>query len=662
MTSSGSGRSLSENRRAHPAVPRERKAGSSAGAPTTNIDVVCNLLNGLYYSCAVEKGEISPYSTIGDISKITTPPILFSQAAPQQVRIDPQCEATLERHRARLLSGNTSQALLWLMFPDGGRCCIRDTAEPKFDANGHLWQIVGFVQEVTTASVAPPIVTAGDPWRKALQSIDLGVALWDTQDRLLLCNRTFLNLYEFVAPHLTPGLRYAEFLRIIGNTREFAIDGSLDDWVERSLRSYQNNEMTEQLLADGRCFEITAKSAQEDGVVTTVQDVTILKRGERALRKAKELAEVASTAKSRFLSAANHDLRQPLSTLKILIYNSMTTDDEAQRKDLLHAMDISVSIMEDLLGALLQVGQLDSGRIVPRFTSFPVSRLIERLSIEFSHQFREKGLQLRAVVSHATIKSDSALLERVVSNFVANALRYTTSGKVLLGCRRAGSHLRIEVWDTGCGISEEHQKRIFDEFYQVANQGTRQKKGLGLGLNIAQRLSQLLEQKITVRSVVGRGSMFAIEVPLGDIWTSEIGVAEISEGIGGQFSGLKVLMVEDNEILREAQQQLLERWGVGVTAARNSTEAVELAQAMGYIPGLLLVDYRLPEGIPGTEVIGKIRAALGTAVPGIIMTADTDPAVINEIKSLGYPVLIKPVSPPQLRVLMHNMLYEPPDA
>jgi len=502
---------------------------------------------------------------------------------------------------------------------------------------------------------------AGDSERRALQSIDLGVALWDAQDRLILCNRTFTDLYGFVSPRIVPGLSYPAFLQLIGDTREFAIGGPVEDWIGHSLKSYRNHEMTEQLLADGRSFEIIAKPAEDSGFVTTVQDVTILKRGERALRKAKELAEAASTAKSRFLSAANHDLRQPLSTLKILIYNCMTTDEEAQRKDLLHAMDISVSIMEDLLGALLQVGQLDSGRIVPRFTSFPVSRLIERLSIEYSHQVREKGLQFRAVMSHVTIKTDSALLERILSNFIANALRYTAYGKVLLGCRRVGSKLRIEVWDTGCGIPKEHEKRIFDEFYQVENQGTRQKKGLGLGLNIAQRLAQLLELKIEVRSAVGRGSRFSIEVPLGDIWTSEIGVAEISEGIGGQFSGLKVLMVEDNEILRQAQQQLLERWGISVTAARDSGEAVEVAKAMDGLPGLLLVDYRLPEGIPGTHVIGQVRAALGSAVPGIIMTADTDPALINEIKAQGYPVLIKPVSPPQLRVLMHNMLYEPRD-
>jgi len=494
----------------------------------------------------------------------------------------------------------------------------------------------------------------------ALQSIDLGVALWDAQDRLVLCNRTFTDLYGFVAPRIVPGLPYSEFLRLIADTREFAIDGSVEHWIGHSLQFYRNNEMAEQLLADGRCFEVTAKPAGESGSVTTVQDVTVLKRGERALRKAKELAETASTAKSRFLSAANHDLRQPLSTLKILIYNCMTTDEEAQRKDLLHAMDVSVSIMEDLLGALLQVGQLDSGRIVPRFTSFPVSRLIERLSIEYSHQAREKGLQFRAVMSHVTIKTDSALLERILSNFIANALRYTSYGKVLLGCRRVGSKLRIEVWDTGCGIPKEYEKRIFDEFYQVANQGTRQKKGLGLGLNIAQRLAQLLEHKIEVRSVVGRGSMFAIDVPLGDIWTSEIGVAEISEGIGGQFSGLKVLMVEDNEQLRQAQQQLLERWGISVTAARDPEHAIEVAKAMEEPPGLLLVDYRLPEGIPGTEVIRNVCEALGGDVPGIIMTADTDPALISEIKSLGYPVLIKPVSPPQLRVLMHNLLYEPP--
>jgi signal transduction histidine kinase len=503
---------------------------------------------------------------------------------------------------------------------------------------------------------APPMP---DQLQAGLDAIDYGLALWTAHGRLAWCNVKFRELFHGIATCLAPGLSHDEFLDRLAHSNELATELSTQEWIARGVAEFEQGGIAEQMLSDGRFYEISRSVAAGGLRVIVVHDITPLKRGERALRQAKELADAADRTKSRFLRAANHDLRQPLATLKILIYNCMTTEDDRHRQDLLHAMDISVGIMEDLLGALLNIGQLDAGKIVPRITTFQVSRLLERLEVEFGHQAAEKGLSFGVVHSHVAISSDRALLERVISNFVANAIRYTEVGRVLLGCRRVGDSLRIEVWDTGPGIAADHRERIFEEFYQVHDIRRRGQKGLGLGLNIAKRLATLLGHAVDVRSWPGHGSMFAITVPLGDVWHSEIGEPEISEMIGGEFVGINVLVVEDDDILRQAVKELLERWGIAVHAVHDLEQAEALIRDHGFVPRLVVCDYRLRSGIDGTDVVLGIRNLLGQAVPSIIVTADTDPKLIAQIRERGFPVLIKPVSPPRLRVLMHNLVYEP---
>lgn len=322
-------------------------------------------------------------------------------------------------------------------------------------------------------------------------------------------------------------------------------------------------------------------------------------------------------------------------------------------------MGVAASIMEDLLGALLQIGQLDAGRIQPRITSFQLSDLFERLQIQFGHQAQSKGIRLRFVTPNKTVSTDRALLERILSNFVANAIRFTEVGGVLVGCRKEGRGLRIEVVDTGRGIKEEHRERVFDEFYRVADESRAQKKGLGLGLNIVRRLADLLEHPVKLRSEWGKGSTFSIWVPLGNIWHSDAGfLADISEAVAGEFAGTPVLLVEDDEILRESMFRLLRRWGIDVHPAANEDEALQLISEGAVSPKLIIADYNLMTRT-GIHVINAIRAVVGEETPAIVVTADAEPKVINSIREAGVPVLIKPVSPPRLRVLMHNLLFEP---
>ncbi|GGC77128.1 hybrid sensor histidine kinase/response regulator [Chelatococcus reniformis] len=494
--------------------------------------------------------------------------------------------------------------------------------------------------------------------RTGLDAIPAGVAVWSGERRLAYCNRAFREALNPAPGAIHDGMAFLDFLRLVGRSNEWILPGGADEWVAAEEGDFGVDKSHEIGLADGRTVEVVQRAIAAGGMVTTVNDVTAVKRSEGALRRAKEAAEATDEAKSRFLRAANHDLRQPLATLKILIYGCMSEQDPEHRADMLHAMDIAASVMEDLLGALLQIGQLDAGRIQPRVTTFQLAQVFERLAIQFRHQAQEKGLTLRFVSSRSTVTTDRALLERILSNLLANAIRYTELGGIVVGCRRAGRALRIEVTDTGRGIASEHQERIFDEFYRIPDNARRQKTGLGLGLNIVRRLGDLLGHPVTLRSVPGRGSVFAVTVPVGNVWLSDMGEPEISETIGGEFVGIRVLLIEDDDVLRQTMKQLLERWGIEVLAAADEAAALREVGAGRPPPRLIIADYTLKQRT-GVAIVAAIRRAAGIAIPAIVVTADTEPRVVAHVREAGLPILIKPVSPPRLRVLMHNLLFEP---
>jgi two-component system, sensor histidine kinase len=489
-----------------------------------------------------------------------------------------------------------------------------------------------------------------------LDAIDNGILVWSPDRLLVYVNEGFRRNCDLP---VSLGMRYDEYAATVAHSREWMVPGDPEQWAGDAIRDFGLTKEADYQFAAGNIMHVAQRPSLLGGMAVTFTDVTAVKRNERELREAKEIAEETDEAKSRFLRAANHDLRQPLASLKILIYSCVREQDEEQRSELLHAMGVAASIMEDLLGALLQIGQLDAGRIQPRITSFQLAELFERLQIQFRHQAQEKGLRLTFVGPNKTVSTDRALLERILSNFVGNAVRFTETGGVLVGCRKEGRGLRIDVVDTGRGIKEEDRERVFDEFYRVADDKRAQKKGLGLGLNIAKRLADLLEHPIRLRSQVGKGSIFSVWVPLGNIWHSDIGAAaDISEAVAGEFAGTPVLLVEDDEILRDSMTQLLRRWGMDVHPAANEDDAVRLVSEASVSPKLIIADYNL-QTRTGLDVITAIRRVAGNETPAIVVTADAEPKVVGGIRAAGVPVLIKPVSPPRLRVMMHNLLFEP---
>ncbi len=496
---------------------------------------------------------------------------------------------------------------------------------------------------------APPQTNSGATDAAILDAIGNPVAVWDARMCFIRGNAAFRRRFGALVPADDTELTQTGFLRALAASGQLV---QAPDPVRQDLAG------CEFLFTDGQILKVESWPLPAGGEVTAFTDITETWRTQRALERAYDKAAGADQSKSRFLRAANHDLRQPLASLKILIYSCMAAETEKERQDTLHAMDVSVSIMEDLLGALLNIGQLDAGKVEPRIQTFQLSTVFDRLQIQFGQLAREKGLDLRIVQSRAAIQTDRSLLERILSNFVGNAIRYTEFGRVLIGCRRHGRFLRIEVHDTGIGIAPEHEEKIFDEFFRVAEQQPA-RHSLGLGLNISRRLAEVLGHRISLRSAPGKGSMFALDVPLGDIWHSSIGEAEINERLGGEFAGLNCLVMEDDRMLRDALITMLQRWGIEVQVLEHFTDIPAAIAALPVAPEIILTDFRLRGGVLGTDVVHQINDALELPCPAIVITADTGPELIRSIRSQGFPVLIKPVSPSGLRVIMHNILFEP---
>ena len=631
---------------------------------SSNVDrfsVAASLLDCLAYAVRIDKrGKPTTIWHAGSVRDLTTPPAtLHFTAGGGAAKIAAPDTETFEAHWKKLMSGIKSVEEYRMVLANGSTRWVREAATPVHDRQGALVEIIGSVQDITDVRSAATAVLDEGLILDAFRQSEFGMAFWDQTDCLLVYNPKFVEYFHAISAYLEPGLSHKKFLELASSIGEIFSGSDRQSWIDERQRLHLQGGSSEIMLPDGRCLQFKEDVIAASGSVTMITDLSAQRRGEQALRQAKEVAEAANATKSRFLRAANHDLRQPLATLKILIYSCMTEDDKEHLKDLLHAMDISASIMEDILGALLQVGQLDAGKITPRKTNFQVAPFLERIRLQFQHQAVEKGLQLRVLSNQATIVSDRALLERVISNFVANAIRHTVSGKILVGCRKLESGLRMQVHDTGCGISKDHLDAIFEEFYQVPGEHTKRKQGLGLGLSIAQRIAQILGHPIRVTSQLGKGSTFSLDLPLGDIWKSHVGEPEVSEAIGGQFAGTKALVIEDDEILRDTLSKLLERWGVDIRQAAGAEDLSAIIEAGNWTPDLLLADYRLRHGARGTEIARTVRERVAGDLPCIVMTADTDPALISQIRSENFPLLIKPVNPPQLRVMMHNLLFEP---
>ena len=368
-------------------------------------------------------------------------------------------------------------------------------------------------------------------------------------------------------------------------------------------------------------------------------------------------AEAANRAKSRFLAAASHDLRQPMHALGLYAAVLEQKVNQPEVQGLVGKINASVEALESLFSELMDISRLDAGVLKSNVSEFPIARLFERLDAQFSPQAQTKGIALRIRRSGAWISSDPVLLERILINLVANAIRYTPQGRVLVGCRRRSGMLRIEVWDTGIGIADGELPRIFDEFYQVGNAERDRSQGLGLGLAIVRRVGSLLNHRIGVASSQGKGSCFSVEVPrvrhAPAPMTAHLTTADVRGDPG------KMLLVIDDELaVRDSMAELMREWGYDVIAAGSLEEGLREISAANRRPDAVVADYRLGGGATGLDAIRRLEQEFGPGLPAAVITGDIAPERLVEFRESGYRHLHKPVLPVKLRELVRTLLAE----
>jgi len=373
------------------------------------------------------------------------------------------------------------------------------------------------------------------------------------------------------------------------------------------------------------------------------------------LQNAKFDAERANKAKSVFLASASHDLRQPLNAMQMYI---AALQSKVKDKEILRIIEdinsVSISTAR-LLNALLDVSELEVGAIKPRHEIFSVNNILISIFQSFLPLAKDKELDFRIVPSSLYVRSDPALLERILGNFMSNAIRYTNKGSVLIGCRKRGDKVSIEVWDTGCGISDDQMSLIYEDFYQVENKERDRGKGLGLGLALAKRLADSLEHTIDSKSSLGSGSCFSVSVDLAEN-KADKNQSEIFMNIMN-LSGINILLVEDDIDVLKATKQLLESWGCKVKTARNKDEVMNLIKENPYNnPDIILADNRLPGDLSGIDITYLIQEKLQTSIPCVIMTGDVERNHVQSIIDQGFPVLLKPIQPAKFRAMLSHLI------
>jgi PAS domain S-box-containing protein len=388
-----------------------------------------------------------------------------------------------------------------------------------------------------------------------------------------------------------------------------------------------------------------------------VRDITERKRIDEALRAAKEAAERANLSQSKFLAAASHDLRQPVQALVLFASALETKIFGSPAASLLGDMKGSLDALNMLLDALLDVSRLDAGTIAPRETNFALSTLTERLLAEFAPLAGDKNIDIKAIHSSAIVRTDPTLLCRIIGNFLSNAVRYTSQGRILLGCRRRGRKLRIQVLDSGIGIPAHLHSEIFKEFYQIGNSERDRDKGLGLGLAIVDRLSRLLRCPVAVRSKEGRGSAFSVDVPLVG-FNKSTNVVYLKPDYPREIIREKgiVFVIDDEASVLKGLQLVIEDWGYTVHTARTELEAIDILSGCGQAPDIVIADYRLRGICTGADVIQHIREVFSRPIPGILITGDTAPERIKEANTHGLILLHKPIHPSELHVAISDIL------
>jgi len=510
----------------------------------------------------------------------------------------------------------------------------------------------------------------------AIENITQGISVVDQSLKLVAWNRRYLELFNYPDGLISVGRPIADIIRYNAE-RGLCGPGEAEVHVARRLHWMRQGRAhtSERLFPNGRVIELIGNPMPGGGFVMSFTDITAFREAEQALTEANEgleqrvsertqelsqlnvalteakgHAEAANQSKTRFLAAVSHDLMQPLNAARLFSAALSHQDDglSSEAQKLVQHLDSSLRSAEDLISDLLDISRLENGKINPDRKPFAVNELFDTLGAEFKALAQEQGMTFRVRGSHLRIDSDIKLLRRILQNFLTNAFRYA-KGPVLLGVRRRGSELCLEVWDRGPGIPEDKQQVIFEEFKRLDSHQTRAEKGLGLGLAIADGLCRVLGHTLRVRSWPGRGSVFSVSVPLAR--TQALPQNAAVELNGKLLSGAQVLCIDNEDSILIGMNSLLTRWGCQVWTARNREECAALLNE-GVRPQLALVDYHLDHGDTGTELMAWLRTTLGEPVPGVVISADGRPETVAQVHAAGLDYLAKPVKPAALRALL----------
>lgn len=530
--------------------------------------------------------------------------------------------------------------------------------------------------------------------QSTLDHLVQGVSVFDKDGHLVAWNDRFVDLLDLPDWLAKPGMSFSDYLRYRCEKGDYGRDGARAVAERLELARRAQALHLEQTLSNGTVLEIRRDPMPQGGFVTTYADITDRKeaaeqlreskenlekrvaertqeltsvnaklrleieertRMAEALRRAKAEAEDANLGKTRFLAAASHDLLQPLNAARLFVSALSERALPEKESQFVSRIDGALASVEGLLGTLLDISKFDAGVVATEEADFCIGDLLFALEHEYRPIAREAGLDFTVVPSATMVRSDPGLLGRILRNFVSNAIRYTNNGGILIGCRRARGHARIEVWDTGIGIPEACLGEIFEEFRQFSVPQHLKEKSFGLGLAIVVRIARILGHRIDVRSEQGKGSVFSIEIPLSARRSTSRLPEPACLSLGDNISGCFVVVVENDDGILAGMRELLEGWGCTVVTATGTAMAVRELRLCGRLPDIVVADYHLDDGGNGLAAIREIRRVCAHEVPAMIITADRSSEILQFVRESGYPVLKKPIKPAKLRALMSHM-------
>ncbi len=515
-----------------------------------------------------------------------------------------------------------------------------------------------------------------DLLQSAIDQVRHGLSVFDKDMRLICWNRQFRELLDLPPDTGRVGVPLDEILRTCAARGDFG-EGPVDTLVADRLEKLSaRRETFQEHFRSGRILEFRTSAMPQGGIVTTYSDITERVGASRELARANETlerrvaertaelldvndalaiakikADEANLDKTRFLAAASHDVLQPLNAARIYAASLMERPITGPDAQLARNIDASLDAVEEILGALIEIARLDTGRLDPDITEFPLQALLDQIAVDFAPMAREKNLDLCFVRTSVWVRSDRRMLRRVLQNLISNGVKYTAAGRVLIGVRQRASEVVVQVLDTGPGIPIGKQELIFREFLRLEETASAV-RGLGLGLSIVERIGKVLDHPIAIASTPGKGSAFSVTLPRAKSRQAQDHAQPQVAATG--LSSVVALCVDNEPAVLDGMETLLRGWGCTVLKAASTAAALDLLAQPGRLPDIILADYHL-DAETGLDAIAAIRAKLGGDIPALVITADRSSEVQRDVRLLGLTILRKPVKAASLRAMMTQL-------